>query len=295
MTKRTLLTIFVIFSLILPVTFTNVGIPKHNAIIKESKSKELNDNTNTINNMTQTSKKGQDSVAEQQTRTKTEANQKKIKPQIKYYIDKNYYIKPLDDNENKKVVLLTFDDSPQGLYTEDILNILDKYQAKAIFFVNGHYAVKNQKLLKEIYDKGHLIGNHTWWHKNLKKLNYLETEKEIVDVDDLIEKITGERPEYFRPPFGVSSTFEKKIIASEKMQGMNWSLGSLDWTYPNPEDADKVVEQVLNNVKPGSNILMHDKHVTSLALDKILSGLKSKGYSFVLPTEIKIDNIKSSQ
>lgn len=207
----------------------------------------------------------------------------------KYYVDVNYYLKPVNPDDSKNVVLLTFDDAPQGRYTEDILNTLDKYNAKAIFFVNGIYAEKHPDLLKEIHDKGHIIGNHTWWHKYLSKLDKKTTRDEIKSVNDFVESVIGERPKFFRPPYGQLTDYAKTIINEEQMQSMNWSLGAKDWVFVNSNEADKVVSQVLDNIQPGSNILMHDKHVTSIALDKILSGLKEKGYTFVLPTEVKFN------
>jgi len=226
---------------------------------------------------------------------KTEQNEKdQTKPdnvsnqpeQPKYFVNTNYFIKPLDEIQTNKVVLLTFDDAPQGKHTKMILDTLDKHQAKAIFFINGHYAVKNKELLREIYDRGHIIGNHTWWHENLKQIDEEKTKKEIVEVNDLVEEVTGVRPTYFRPPFGVMSPASVKIILDEKMQRMNWTLGSLDWEYFKPEQKDKVIAQVVDNITSGANILMHDKEVTALALDEMLIKLKELGYSFVLPTEV---------
>lgn len=207
----------------------------------------------------------------------------------KYYVNSNYYIKPLDPNVSDKVVLLTFDDTPQGNFTLEILDILDKYDAKAIFFINGHYAVKHQELVMEIYNRGHILGNHTWWHENLKKITPEKTTEEIIKVNDLIEEWTGERPKFFRPPFGVMSDYAKEVVANENMQSMNWSLGSLDWEYNKPEQSDQVVKQVLDNIVPGANILMHDKEVTAIALEQILEELSEQGYSFVLPTEVIIN------
>ena len=216
----------------------------------------------------------------------TEENSSVEEEQIKYLVNSNYFIKPIEENQSTKVVLLTFDDAPQGEQTRSILKTLEKHQAKAIFFINGHYAVKNKDLLKEIYDKGHIIGNHTWWHENLKKIDLEKTKKEIIEVNDLVEEVTGERPVYFRPPFGVMSPDAERIVLEEKMQRMNWTLGSLDWEYFRPEQKDKVVAQVIDNITSGANILMHDKEVTALALDEMLTKLTELGYSFVLPTEV---------
>lgn len=208
----------------------------------------------------------------------------------KYYIDlKNYLIRPVDPDGDAKVVLLTFDDAPEGTHTRDILDTLDKYNAKSIFFVTGYYAVRDEELIKEIYDRGHLIGNHTWNHHNFNEMKtHEETEREIVRLNELIKKITGEDMKYIRPPFGAHSKnpYLNDILKELNIQKMTWSLGSLDWEFIYPERHEDVVNQVLNNTHNGANILMHDKEITALALDKILAGLEEKGFSFVLPTEI---------
>lgn len=198
----------------------------------------------------------------------------------------NYMIYPVDHEEDQ-IVLLTFDDTPAGKATNDILATLDKYDAKAIFFVNGHYAKPNLELLKEIANRGHLIGNHTWWHKYLRQEDPETVREEIVSLNDFIEEHLGIRPSYFRPPFGQNSEVSLEIIAEEGMQTMNWSNGSLDWELTSPE---AIIEQVISNLKPGDNILFHDKQITAEALDEILKQISEEGYRFVLPTEVNVSS-----
>lgn len=217
-------------------------------------------------------------------------------PAKRYAVNpKTYRIEPFVEDENstskedqetekqEKIVLLTFDDTPTGDATYDILDLLDQYGAKAIFFVNGHYAEKNVDTLHEIKNRGHLIGNHTWWHIYIRKENPETVRDEIVRLNDFIEEELGERPVYFRPPFGQNSDVSLEIIREEGMQTMNWSNGSLDWELKSPE---AVVEQVLSNIKSGDNILFHDKRITAEALGPILKELTDQGYKFVLPTEV---------
>lgn len=216
----------------------------------------------------------------------------------KYYVDtKNYKIHPLDEGKSEKIALLTFDDGPKGQVTTQILDILDKYNAKSIWFVNGFnygwdYQANPKKaetfsaLLKEIHKRGHLIANHTWEHENLRKLTPEKQEKEIISMNDLIENITGERPKFFRPPFGAYSDVQKHVMKKENMQWMNWSVGSLDWEHKDPKE---VVKQVVSTMHDGGNILMHDLPVTAEALEPILQELTGMGYRFVLPTEVRVE------
>lgn len=223
-----------------------------------------------------------------------EINDEEVVQEAKYYVDSNFLIKPLDSEDEKEVVLLTFDDAPKGDTTYKILDILDKYEAKAIFFVNGIYVNQYPELITEMKNRGHIIGTHTWTHINLNTITTEEeTYKEIVSVNDLIEELTGERPVYFRPPNGAISKnpYAKQILHDDNMQTMNWSLGSRDWEIVTPEKYEEVVHEVLDNVYSGANILMHDKEITANALDAILSGLEEQGYKPVLPTEVIVENV----
>lgn len=206
---------------------------------------------------------------------------------LAYFVNEKYYIKPVNEEDEEKIVLLTFDDSPAGDSTQSILDTLDKYNAKAIWFINGYYADKNKELLKEIYNRGHIIGNHTWWHENLKKLSPEKTREEIVSINNLVEEVTGVRPTYFRAPFGVYSDDAKKVLKEENMQYMNWTWGSLDWELKTSEEIEN---NVIDHIHNGANILFHDKRITSEALEKILQTLSEEGYKFVLPTEVRIQD-----
>jgi len=199
---------------------------------------------------------------------------------------------PEQITDSSKVILLTFDDAPRGENTYKILDTLDKYDAKAIFFVTGYYAEKNKDLIKEIHERGHIIGNHTWTHPNLNTIDNLEESKnEINKLNDLIYEIIGEYPQYFRPPYGAlnKNEYAKQVLVDNNMQSMNWSLGSRDWEIIAPERYNELIKEVTNNVYSGANILMHDIEITAIALDEILNKLKNEGYLFVLPTEVIIE------
>src|SRR5690625_3055852 len=133
------------------------------------------------------------------------------------------------EKENEKIVLLTIDDAPDK-YALEMAYTLKSLNAPAIFFVNGHFLEDDthKENLKEIYDLGFMIGNHTYSHHNLTELSEEEQEKEIVKVNEMVEDITGEKPKFFRAPFGENTDFSKQLVATEDMTLMNWTFG-YDW------------------------------------------------------------------
>ncbi len=205
----------------------------------------------------------------------------------KYQINENWFFKPIKD-ANPKVALLTFDDSPDEHAVQMAQN-LKKMNAPAIFFVNGHFlnSPEGKEKLKKIHDMGFMIGNHTETHASLPDLSKEEQKKEIVGLNDKIEKIIGERPHFFRAPFGQNTDYSRQLAANEKMLVMNWTYG-YDW---NKEymDADKIADIMVNTplLASGSNLLMHDREWTAKALPRIVKGLRDKGYELLDPALIK--------
>jgi peptidoglycan/xylan/chitin deacetylase (PgdA/CDA1 family) len=211
----------------------------------------------------------------------------------KYRMNKAYRIVPIDKTAvTDKVVLLTFDDGPKdAAMLGKILDTLDKHNAKAIFFVNGYRVKANPDLLKEIDARGQVIGNHSYDHINLKKETDEKIREQIESVQQLVKEITGKTPKFFRPPHGASNETVKAVARENGMLFMTWSNGSLDWDL-GKKVSDKpqaVIDNVMEQLHPGSNILMHELEWTADALDRLLSQLEEKGYSFVDPGEIAID------
>ncbi|MFM1652752.1 polysaccharide deacetylase family protein [Brevibacillus sp. B_LB10_24] len=209
---------------------------------------------------------------------------------------KDYRIVDLEGS-NKKIALLTIDDGPSGESTRQLLEVLDRHQAKAIWFVNGNqlafkngdgtitFKPKKAALLQDIKQRGHLIGNHTWHHQNLRKLPAESQREEIISTNAVISQLTGDTPRYFRPPYGADTDDSRNICREEGMASLNWSVGSLDWdarVYQRPRG---IARQVFGSIHPGATILFHDRMRTARELDDILTGLEHAGYQFVLPTK----------
>jgi peptidoglycan/xylan/chitin deacetylase (PgdA/CDA1 family) len=205
-----------------------------------------------------------------------------------YHMTSIFDIKPNDEKDNKNVVLLTFDDGPkdeQMLTT--LLDILDEHKAKAIFFVNGYRIKQKPELLKLIHERGQIIGNHSWDHINLKKETREKIDQQIGDVQTIVKNLIGESPLYFRPPNGAGNDDVRAKVKDEGMLYMTWSNGSLDWD-DNVRNPQGVIDSVMEQLRPGSNILMHELAWTVAALDELLTKIEEQGYSFIDPRAIEL-------
>ncbi|WP_080874879.1 polysaccharide deacetylase family protein [Oceanobacillus timonensis] len=214
-----------------------------------------------------------------------------------YYIDEETAsIHPIDDAD-EDVVLLTIDDAPDE-YAMEMAETLQEKDAKAIFFVNGHFIEdeEGQEELKAIHDMGFPIGNHTYSHPVIPDIPEDEQTEEIVSLNDKIEDIIGERPEFFRAPHGANSDHSREVVKDEGMVLMNWTYG-FDYFEPY-EDADKLKEALISGEAPeigedqsllhaGSNLLMHDREWTNEALGDVIDGLRDQGYEIADPNLIE--------
>lgn len=176
----------------------------------------------------------------------------------------------------EKAIALTFDDGPHPVYTEEILDVLDQAGVKASFFMMGKEAELYPDVVKKVDDAGHLIGNHTYTHANVCQISEAETLDEITKTNDILEDLTGKRPQFFRPPFGC------KNEALEKQTGMFWifwDVDTLDWSCQN---AGQVYRQVVKNVGENDIILMHDAYPSTVeAVKNLIPALREMGYTFV--------------
>lgn len=206
---------------------------------------------------------------------------------ILYTLDRYYNVVPLNNSDNKKVVLLTIDDGPLNSKTLDsILTTLKEYDIHALFFVVGNKASVNKELLKKIIDDGHTVGNHTWSHSDMKKMSLATAKSEITRANTFLAPyLPNNSVRFFRPPYGNYTDAIKTYAQEQGLLFMTWSLGGEDWLkkYQSPE---ALTSHVLSGVAPGSNILLHEHRWTSEALPGIIQGLLEKGYTIIDPNDI---------
>lgn len=189
-----------------------------------------------------------------------------------------------DRVQHHSYAMLTFDDGPAGGgLDEKFLAVLSRHHAHAIFFlVCKNINERTLPVLGEMERSGNMIGNHSFDHLHVPSLSYADTWHQVDACSSRIADITGHRPKYFRPPFGHSSAYADQAVQAAGMKSVFWNVNSKDYMYRDP---NKIFE--LSTQSPGdmSIFLMHERAGTAEALDKILTDLEHRGFTFVLPDD----------
>lgn len=196
-----------------------------------------------------------------------------------------YFLKAYSKSTTEvKQLSITFDDGPHE-FTQDVLTLLGKYNAKATFFCIGTQIEKHPEILKQIIAEGHVLGNHTYSHAN--SIGFAKTEEVIDEIrknDVLIKSTIDKTPKLFRPPFGVTNPRIAKAVNHTKHNVIGWNVRSLDTVLKNHES---IFNRIKPKVKPGCIILFHDTSKESvLALEQLLVFLDKNQY-----TSITVDQL----
>ena len=166
--------------------------------------------------------------------------------------------------------------------TIQILETLNKYDAKATFFMLGSRVEYYPEIAKKVQEAGHELGNHTWNHPDLTKAGVEKVRNEINETSSIIENVTGQKVTAFRPPYGAVN---KTVRSQTNLPVVLWDVDTLDWKYRDP---NQLLAHVKGATKDGSIILMHDIHQsTADGLDAVLAYLQSEGYTFVTVSELQ--------
>ena len=181
-----------------------------------------------------------------------------------------------------KYVALTFDDGPSGNLTLKLLAGLEERGVKSTFFVCGYRVKSYPDLPQIVLDYGHELALHTNTHANLTELSADEIEKELQKTIDLLPE--GYHVTLMRPPGGNYNSTVKQVCKEMGLSIILWSLDTRDWAT---DDVDKVVNKIVNNVKDGDVILMHELKSSSIeAALKAIDILKNQGYEFVTVSQL---------
>lgn len=196
----------------------------------------------------------------------------------------------------EKVVALTYDDGPNPPHTRALLNTLEQHGVMATFFLKGRNVEAFPDSVLLIASKGHEIANHSYSHRPMISLSKRDMLEEIVRTNALIENLLGYQPAIFRPPYGAQGPGLKLALAELGMPSILMSTNGADWEVTEPQ---QIAKAVLENVEPGSIILLHDGHgdvddpasqdsraATVAATDIIIRTLAAQGYRFTTVAEL---------
>lgn len=198
---------------------------------------------------------------------------------VLYNYDYDLYSNKLIDR-NKPLVALTFDDGPNA-NTSRVLEILEKYNVKATFFVLGTNIKGYEDTILRMKELGMEIGNHMYSHKLMTRLTEEEITLEIKKVDDLVFDIINRYPSLIRPSYGTSNKRMLKIIDRPVII---WDIDTLDWKYHN---STRISNKILDKVSDGDIVLMHDIYsATANSLEITIPKLLDKGYQLVTVSEL---------
>jgi polysaccharide deacetylase family sporulation protein PdaB len=188
-------------------------------------------------------------------------------------------------------VALTFDAAWGCDRTLKLLDVFDTYHIKVTFFVTGMWADANPTMLKEISDRGHEIGNHSYTHKDFATLSDADMVKELDRASDAIESVTGRKPTLFRAPYGSWNARIVDVVCGQQYDFIQWDVDSLDWKGLTP---DAIEARVLPKVQSGSIVLFHnDGQHTPEAIGSIIEKLQAKGYQFVTVSELVGESLEA--
>ncbi len=205
---------------------------------------------------------------------------------LSWSISLGFYLRSVCCNRDKRgCVALTFDDGVDEVLTPPLLDLLDRYGAKASFFIIGEKAKRYPHIVEMIHQRGHSIGNHSMHHKGSFPMQSSEAiYREIEECNAAIESIIGERVRYFRPPFGVTNPMVGSAVRRSGLCSVGWSVRSFDTMN---HSVERVVSRVIGQIQGGDIVLMHDNREGVLDLvERILRYLESNNYRVVSIDEL---------
>lgn len=193
-------------------------------------------------------------------------------------------VSDIEKRKEWKKIAVTFDDGPDAVSTPVLLDGLKKRGVKASFFVIGQEAEKNPELIRRMHEEGHLIGNHTYHHVELTKVNAETEKKEIEQTNEVIEAITGEEVSFIRPPYGAC---REETLEDADLIPVKWNIDPMDWCT---KSTSEIIRKVVTKAKENGIILLHDRYETSVDAGlQIIDILMDEGYHFVTVDELIMD------
>ncbi|MBH38070.1 hypothetical protein CL658_03460 [bacterium] len=190
--------------------------------------------------------------------------------------DTAFVIRSVDTD--KRVVALTFDDGPTR-YTDDILDILTLYNAKATFFLIGSQLKRYPNYVQRIKVDGHSIGNHSYDHRHVMVQSEADLLKNIARSQLLFYDVLSMLPIYYRPPYGEITPAQEAILKKHFSYLIRWGIDPKDWDRKRSKD--DIVTHIVTSLKPGVIIVLHERKQTVKFLPELILAIQQKGYQLV--------------
>ena len=180
---------------------------------------------------------------------------------------------------------LTIDAAWDADKTPFILDTLDKYNVKATFFRCGVWVKQYPDYVKEIARRGHEIGNHSLTHPHMSRMDSIAIQKELSDLDDMLQELTGKRSTLFRAPFGEYNDTVIKAAHEAGYEVIQWSRDTVDWKQD--RSAQTILDGVLKKLQSGDIILCHNNgYKIETYLPVLIETAQQKGFTFVTVSEL---------
>lgn len=168
-------------------------------------------------------------------------------------------------------------------FIPQMLDVFDDYNAKTTFFVGGMWAAENEQMLKEIYSRGHEIGNHGYYHKDHKQIDFNRNKQEIEITHKVVKEILGVDMTLFAPPSGSYGDTTLEVASELGYKTIMWTLDTIDWR---DQDESVILSRATEKISGGALVLMHPTKATVAALDDILQAINNKGLSVSTVSEV---------
>ncbi len=194
----------------------------------------------------------------------------------------------------ERKIALTFDDGPSLPCTEELVAVMDAMNVKGTFFCVGFNVSCHPDLTRRMFEKGHVIGNHSQFHRRSGSLMPGNDGSHIDESERVITEVIGSRPRLYRPPWGWLTPWEASRLIQRDYHIIGWDVYTLDWVMPAP-DGVLMAEKARRDTRPGSILLFHDgvsmqsqweKRETTRAISHIVPALRAEGYEFVTVPEL---------
>ncbi|MEN8699509.1 polysaccharide deacetylase family protein [Bacillus infantis] len=176
-------------------------------------------------------------------------------------------------NPDKPMVSFIINVAWGNEYLSGMLATLKKHKVTATFFLEGRWVQQNPDLAKMITEAGHEAGNHSFTHPDMKTLSSARIREEIEKTNQVIKATTGQEVTWFAPPSGSYRDETVQIAAEKKLKTVMWSLDTVDWRKPSPEE---LLNRVVPKIHNGAIILMHPTDSTAKSLDRLIMQIKEK-------------------